>query len=164
MADIPVFSFVAFSGTGKTTYLSGIVAGLRDAGVRVGVLKHDGHDFELDNPAKDSGRLARAGAVVTAISSGSKTAWIDYRPLTPEQALAGFQNVDIVLTEGFKRGPWPKIALYRRDSGQPLCLAPEACCAIVSDVPLAAACPVFPLDNPEPMIRWLFQMIGRSPL
>lgn len=164
MADIPVFSFVAFSGTGKTTYLSGVVAGLKDAGVRVGVLKHDGHDFDLDDPEKDSGRFARAGAVVTAVSSGSKTAWIDYRPLTPEQALAGFQNVDIVLTEGFKRGPWPKIALYRRESGQPLCLAPEECCAIVSDVPLAAACPVFPLGNPEPMIRWLFQMIGRSPL
>lgn len=162
MAEFPVFSFVAFSGTGKTSYLEQVVSGLCRAGVRVGVLKHDGHEFEPDQPGKDSWRFAQAGAVVTAVSSGTKTMWVERRALSPEQALSRFCHVDLVLTEGYKRGPWPKIAVYRSQSGQPLCMEPEDCAAIVSDVPLTAPCPVFSIHNPEPMVQWLLQQMRRN--
>ena len=62
---------------------------------------------------------------------------------------------DIVLVVGFRDSPWPKIALYRRDAGQLRAAGPAACAALVTDTPLVCACPVFPLDDPEPLAAWL---------
>ena len=160
MTQIPVFSFVAYSGTGKTTYLQTLVACLCRLGVTVGVLKHDGHDFTPDTEGKDTDRLSRAGAVVTAISSDRKTMWLDTRPRTPQQLLVGFQDVDLVLTEGYKHGPWRKIGVYRAASGKPL--AASDCVAVVTDTWLDVPCPQFPLDDPEPMALWLCQNLRRS--
>ena len=69
---VPVYQFIALSGTGKTTFLEKLVAELKDRGLHVGVYKHDGHDFEIDRPGKDSWRMTQAGADVTLLSSASK--------------------------------------------------------------------------------------------
>ena len=85
---------------------------------------------------------------------------------TMNDAGAG-QDVDLVLTEGFKHGPYPKLALYRRGSGQDLAVPPEECAGVISDVPLEVSCPLFPLEAPEALAVWLAERLGergwRSP-
>ena len=162
MNSIPIYSLVAYSGTGKTTYLERLIAALRARGLRVGVIKHDGHDFEADCPGKDSHRFAEAGAVITAVSSATKTMWTEYRPLRPEQVAARMENVDLILTEGYKTGPYPKIALFRAASGKPLAVEADQCAAIVTDTRIDhAVCPQFEINDPEPLADWLLHQTGR---
>ena len=154
---VPVVAFAAWSDTGKTTYLERLIPQLKEAGVRVGVLKHDGHGFALDTAGSDTDRLASAGADAVAIASPSAFAYMERRPVAPEDAVRHFRNVDLILAEGYKTGPFPIIALYRAASGKPLAVPAEACLAIVSDTPLAAPCPVLPLEDPAPMAAFLMQ-------
>ena len=161
---IPVIAFAAWSGTGKTTYLEKLLPRLKMYGLRVGGLKHDGHGFDMDTPGTDTDRLSQAGADAVAISSPDGFAYLERRPLDPQEALSHFVGVDLVVTEGYKNGPFPKIALYRRASGKPQAVPAENCLAIVSDVPLEVPCPVFPLNNPELLadflVDWLKQQKG----
>lgn len=156
---IPVISFAAYSGSGKTTYLTSLIPCLKDLGLRIAVIKHDGHDFQMDRPGTDTHRLAAAGADTVAIVSQKKFALIQHSPPSVEDIAARIQDVDLILTEGFKHGPFPKIALYRQASEQPLAVPADACLAIVSDVPLDAPCPVFPLDDPKPMAVFLGEQL-----
>jgi len=147
MSDIPIYSFVAFSGTGKTTLLEKLVAELKSRGLRVAVIKHDAHEFDIDHEGKDSWRFSRAGADITVVVSATKAAVIENRPVRLETLLGRITDVDIILTEGYKYGTWPKIAVRRFDSGNPLALPPEECFAIVSDVPEQTETPCFGLDD-----------------
>lgn len=152
MDGIPVYSLVAWSGTGKTTYLEGLIPALKALGLTVGVVKHDGHDFEIDHPGKDSWRYAQAGAAVTAVVSYAKAAFVEHRPLTPEEAVTRVTGVDLILTEGFKNGPWPKLALCR--AGHPP--AVEDCVALITDGSVEnGPVPTFSIHDPVPLARWL---------
>ena len=163
MEDIPVFSVVAISGTGKTTYLESLIPALKAHGLRVGVVKHHGHPTPIDQEGKDSWCFARAGADVTAVVSPTQAAFIENKGLDPRAAAARIFGVDIILTEGYKHGPWPKIALCR---GEGACaVPPEACAAVVSDRPIACEVPVFPLSDPDPLAAWLWEQVkGRRKL
>ena len=147
MESIPVFSVVAFSGTGKTTLIEKLVTELKSRGVRVAVIKHDAHEFEIDREGKDSWRFTRAGADITVVVSGSKAAIIENRPVTLEALLAKITDVDIILTEGYKSGGWPKIAVQRSGTGKPLPVPPEECFAIVTDSAAYPGVPCFTLDD-----------------
>lgn len=153
MRDTPVYTFTAFSGVGKTTYLERLIPALKAHGLRVGVVKHHGHDTELDQEGKDSWRFARAGADVTAVVSPGQAAFIENRGLNPEETVSRIRGVDLILTEGYKHGPWPKIAICRGDVESTVPLG--ACVAVVTDIPIDCPIPVFPLDDPEPMAAWL---------
>ena len=153
--DTPVFTFAAYSGTGKTTYLESLIPYLKEAGLRVAVVKHDAHQLEFDTEGKDTWRFSAAGADVVAAVSGDTLAGFDHRQATLQEALSHIHGVDLILTEGFKTGPWPKIALLRKGSGRSLAVPMEECFAIVSDEPLQAPCPVFPLGDPRPLARAL---------
>lgn len=154
MSAIPVWSLVALSNTGKTTFLEKLIPALRDLGLTVGVIKHDAHDFELDYEGKDTYRLSRAGAVVTAILSDTQFALREARALSPEEAVARITGVDLILTEGFKQGPWPKLALCRAGSSPAVPL--EGCAALITDVPPAnCSIPLFFIDDPRPLALWL---------
>lgn len=155
MQPIPVYTIAAYSGTGKTTYLEHLIPALRARGLRVAIVKHDAHEFDMDREGKDSWRFTRAGAEVTAVVSGTKAAWIESRPLELDEVLSRIRDVDLILTEGYKTGPWPKIGLCRQGAGKGLAIPLENCAAVVSDVPLDAPCPVFPLDDPGPLADWL---------
>jgi molybdopterin-guanine dinucleotide biosynthesis protein MobB len=128
---IPVFSFVAYSGTGKTTLLEKLIPELISRGIRVAIIKHDAHKFDIDKEGKDSWRFTQAGAAVTAIVSGEKAAIMENRPVSFESVIARISDVDIILTEGYKTGPYPKIALRRAGGEFPF--APSECFAVVSD-------------------------------
>ena len=151
----PIYALCAWSGTGKTTYLERLIPLLTARGVRVGVIKHDGHDFEPDHPGKDSWRYARSGAAVTVVASATTAAVVEYRPLDPWALYERVRDVDLILAEGFKTGPWPKICLARGES--PMAVEPGGCVAIVADRPTDAPCPVFPLDDPEALAQWLVE-------
>lgn len=161
---IPVYSVIAFSNTGKTTMLEKLIPELKRRGLRVAVVKHDAHEFEIDRPGKDSWRLTKAGAEVTAIASQTKAAVMENRFIPIEEIIARIENVDIILTEGYKHGPWPKIALCRGGNGKPLPLEPDQCLAVMTDVPLEAETqtPVLGLDDISQLADIIFKDLNKS--
>ena len=132
--DIPIVSFVAYSGTGKTTFLERLIPKLKARGLKIAIVKHDGHRFEIDHEGKDSDRFTKAGADVTGLISSGKAVLMENRQTDPEEFLKKIDGVDLILTEGFKQGPWPKIMLHRKGTGKPMPLLPEECLAVISDV------------------------------
>mgnify|MGYP000072616355 FL=1 len=82
-------------------------------------MKHDAHEFEIDREGKDSYRLTAAGADVTGLISAKKAVLMENRPVLPAEIIGKIDQVDVILTEGFKAENWPKILVYRKDSGQP---------------------------------------------
>ena len=126
---VKAVAFVAKSGTGKTTLLEKVIARLKDRGYRVGVIKHDAHRFDIDLPGKDSYRLTAAGADTMLISSPERLALVKKHAESPpvDDLLSLFFNdVDIVLTEGFKSSALPKIEVHRRErSATLLCRGKE---------------------------------------
>lgn len=157
----PVFSFIAYSGTGKTTYIAALIAELSRRGLRVGAVKHDAHEFDIDSPGKDSWRFARSGAAVVAVASRSKCAVMDYRPVSFAETVSRMMDVDLIIAEGWHSEAQNPIALYRSDSGKPLKLEPGRCIAVVSDVPLDTGdTPLFPLDDPRPMADFLIERLA----
>ena len=158
----PVFSFIAWSGTGKTTYLEALIAALKARGARVAAVKHDAHRFDLDREGKDSWRFARAGAEVVAIADGEKCAVMDYRPVRFNELLSRIRDVDLILVEGWHAEAGNPILLHRAGTGQPPKLSPADCFAVVSDTPLdAGGRPCFPLDDPAPLADFLLAQLDQ---
>lgn len=159
-------SFVAKSGTGKTTLLEKVIAELKLRGYRIGVIKHDAHRFEIDHPGKDSHRLTQAGADTMLISSPEKLALIKRHAEAPaiEDLIATyFSDVDLILTEGFKKGGLPKIEVHRRErSATLICRGEEhdpSLLAVVSDEPLELDVPVLGLNNPSQVADFIEKQI-----
>ena len=151
----PLLGFVAWSGTGKTTLLERLIPLLGQRGLRLGVLKHTHHDFDMDKPGKDSHRLRQAGARQVMAASDRRHALIRETPEGEppfEVLLARFDGsaLDLLLVEGFKHRRFPKVELYRAAIGRPL-LFPEDpdIVALVSDAPQATTLPRFPFEDLE---------------
>ena len=151
-----VVSFVAKSGTGKTTLLEKVIVHLKERGYRLGVIKHDAHRFDIDHPGKDSYRLTAAGADTMLISSPEKLAIVKKHAESPpiEELLATyFDDVDLVLTEGFKKSTMPKIEINRQErSTTLLCRGEEhdpTLVAVASDAKLDLDVPVLDLNDAE---------------
>jgi molybdopterin-guanine dinucleotide biosynthesis protein B/molybdopterin-guanine dinucleotide biosynthesis protein len=147
-------SFVAKSGTGKTTLLEKVIVELKGRGWRVGAIKHDAHRFDIDHPGKDSHRLSAAGADTMLISSPEKLAIVKKHEVPPpigELIATYFADVDIVLTEGFKKSDLPKIEVHRKErSATLLCRGDEndpSLVAVASDEPLELDVPVFDIND-----------------
>ena len=98
---VPVIGFSAYSGVGKTTVMEKVIRILTARGVRVGVVKHDGHGFDMDRPGKDTYRHARAGAQTVVIASPDQTAVLKNAGTDLDACLQWFSGVDIILVEGF---------------------------------------------------------------
>jgi molybdopterin-guanine dinucleotide biosynthesis protein B len=141
---IPIVSLVGKSGSGKTTLLEKLIPELKRRGYRVGTIKHDAHSFEIDRPGKDTWRHAQAGSDHVLISSPHRVASIRRveQELSLEELAAGMTDVDIVLTEGYKRACAPKIEVSRRERSETLICQPDELIAVASDQP-------FELDVPE---------------
>ncbi|MSM40504.1 MAG: molybdopterin-guanine dinucleotide biosynthesis protein B [Geobacter sp.] len=164
--DVHVVSFVAKSGTGKTTLLEKVIAELKRRGHRVGAIKHDAHRFDIDHPGKDSHRLTAAGADTMLITSPEKLALIKRHQEQPaiEELLATYcADLDIVLTEGFKRSSLPKIEVHRQErSARLLCRDEEfdpTLVAVASDAPLELDVPVLDINNPGQVADFIEQGI-----
>ncbi len=149
MSRIPVYSVVAYSNTGKTTMLEKLIPRLKSRGLRVAVIKHDAHEFDIDHKGKDSWRFTHAGAEVTVIASGTKAAIVENRYVPVEELISRIKDVDLIITEGYKQGPWPKIALRRAENNKEFPVPPEDCLAVMSDLPETTDTPCFKLDDVE---------------
>lgn len=159
-------SFVAKSGTGKTTLLETVIAVLKLRGYRVGVVKHDAHSFEIDHPGKDSYRLAQAGADTMLIASSEKLAIVKKHTSPPsiEELISTYYgDVDVVLTEGFKKSGLPKIEVHRRERSRfLLCRGAENdpnLLAVVSDEPLHLDVPVLDINSPSQVADFVEEKI-----
>lgn len=133
------------SEAGKTTLLEGLIAELKRRGYRLAVVKHDVHGFELDQPGKDSWRLAKAGSDAVGLSSPDKLALIqrmDHDLSLGELSRFISLDYDLILTEGFKQDKAAKVEVHRRGLGELLC-RPEQLLAVVSDEPLDLDLPQF---------------------
>jgi len=155
-------SFVAKSGTGKTTLLEKVISDLKGRGWRIGVVKHDAHRFDIDHPGKDSHRLTVAGADTMVISSPEKLAMVkkhDASPSIDELLATYFGDVDLVLTEGFKKSGLPKIEVHRKErSSTLLCRGEEhdpTLVAVASDAPLELDVPVLDLNDPAAVAAFI---------
>ncbi len=107
------------SGSGKTTLITSLLPVLRARGLRVSTIKHAHHDLPLDQPGKDSFRHAEAGAEEVILATGGGFALFSRRPLALPDLLARLAPVDLVLVEGFKSYPLPKLEVYRPLLGHP---------------------------------------------
>lgn len=142
---IPLVLIVGPSGVGKTTLLEGLLPILKQRGLRLAYLKHHRGEFEIDEPGKDTYRLARVGADTVAISAPSKFALIRRveRELNLPQILPFLGAPHLVIAEGYKGAAYPKIQVCRRGfSPEPLA-PPGYLLAFVSDFPLKVEVPLF---------------------
>ncbi len=170
-AHLPIVGFAAYSGTGKTTLLKELLPLLRARGLRVGVVKHAHHSFDLDHPGKDSYELRKSGAAQMLIASRSRWALVvelarDREPRLDEVLLELDQAaLDLILVEGFKDEQFPKIELHRPGLGQPL-LFPEddAIIAVASDTPLedTRRLPQLDLNRPEEIAAFIVDYVAKE--
>jgi molybdopterin-guanine dinucleotide biosynthesis protein B len=140
----PVLGFAAFSGTGKTTLLIRLIPFLEQHGVHVALIKHAHHDFDIDRPGKDSYELRKAGARQVLVASDRRSALMtEYaEPREPRLddllAQLALEAIDLVLVEGFRHVPFPKIELHRPSLGYPLlCREDASIIAVATDTPVS---------------------------
>jgi molybdopterin-guanine dinucleotide biosynthesis protein B len=154
---------VGKSGVGKTTALELVIREIKMRGYRVGTVKHDTHGFEIDKPGKDSWRHARAGSDAVVVSGPHKMALI--RSVDEEMHLDKIiplmGDVDLVITEGYKRGDKPKIEVTRQERGTELICQPAELIGIMADYPVDVPVPQFDLDDAAGVVNLLEELYLR---
>jgi molybdopterin-guanine dinucleotide biosynthesis protein B len=162
-----LLGLTGWSGSGKTTLLVQLVQRLIARGWSVSTIKHAHHGFDLDQPGKDSWRHRRAGATEVLISSGER--WALMHELHGERSdltelLARLTPVDLVLVEGFKNCPHPKIEVHRPALGRPPIWPGRAdIVAVAADADLPTCDrPVLPLNVPAAIVDWTLAFLHRS--
>ena len=153
----PFFGLAGWSGSGKTTLCTKLIENFTKIGIKVGTLKHAHHKFELDKPGKDSFNLRQAGARPMIISSKERFAIIQENDGDEEKSLFQMLEIfakepinqcDIIIVEGYKNEPIPKIEVYRPDINKPLLYKEDNnIFAIASDIKIESSIPSFDLNN-----------------
>lgn len=161
MSSMRIIGLAGWSGSGKTTLVTKLVPCLIGRGLRVSTLKHAHHGFDLDQPGKDSFMHRAAGATEVIVSSAKRFAILhelrDEVEWDLPALVAKMSPVDLVLVEGYKRDPFPKLEIHRAANGKPL-LQPQDphIVAVAADVPLPdAAVPVIDLNDVEAIADFL---------
>lgn len=140
MAQIPVMGFAAWSGTGKTTVLEAVVRELKKRGLRLAVIKHDVHGLDPEGPGKDSWRYRQAGADAVILAGPE-----EHRSL-PE-LVQSVREADLILVEGFKNEPVPRIGLARKATGKGFTAPTDTFAAVITDEEIETKCPRFSFED-----------------
>lgn len=160
-----VFGFAGMSGSGKTTLIEQVIPRLVMEGLRVSVVKHAHHDFDIDRPGKDSWRHREAGASEVMITAGHR--WVlmhelrgGAEPDLPEQ-LKRLSPCDLVLVEGFKRQPIPKLEIHRKAAAKPLLFPDDPyIVAVAADESLDTMLPQFALDDYDGIAAFIMEHLA----
>ncbi len=166
--QIPVLGFSAYSGTGKTSLLKQLLPLLKGVGLRVGMVKHSHHRFEIDRPGKDSYELRHAGAQQMLIASPGRWALIAETEQEGDPDLSYMlerfdrDRLDLVLVEGFRHAAFPKIELHRPALGRPLIFPDDPhVIAVASDTAIGrpTELPLLDLNDPHGIMEFILQWI-----
>jgi len=170
-AKVPMMGFAAYSGTGKTTLLKQVLPILKANGMRVGVVKHAHHGFDIDYPGKDSYELRKSGAQQMLVGSRERWALIVETGADEEPNLAEMmqhlvpEDLDLILVEGYKPEDFPKIELHRPSLGQALlCASDPSIIAVASDAPLREPVdlPLLDMNSPASIASFILTHFQRS--
>ena len=160
-----VIGIAGYSGSGKTTLIEKVIPVLVREGLRVSLIKHAHHEFDVDQPGKDSYRHRHAGCSEVLVSSSNRWALMHElrgaaEPSLQEQ-LTRFAPCDLVLVEGYKSEPIPKVEVRRRGAHTPA-LYPEDpdIIAVATDDVLDTQLPQLDLNNPEAVAQFIIQHLG----
>lgn len=160
-----VYGVVGWKNAGKTGLVERLVAEITGRGFTVSTVKHAHHSFEVDHPGRDSHRHRGAGASEVLLASRNRVALMRELRGAPEPPLAELLGqlapVDLVLIEGYKREPHPKVEAHRAEPGNPLIAPGDATVrAVASDTPLTLDRPVFDLDDTGAIADFILAEVG----
>lgn len=149
----PIVSIVGQSESGKTTLIEKLIKELKRRGYRIGVIKHAFHEFVFDKPGKDSWRFKAAGAETVLVSAPDSIVMVKNGEVLDLDELAGyFQDMDLILTEGFKHGDKPRIEVFRKERHQqPLSANNSNLIALVTNADIHLNVPTFGLEDVVPL-------------
>ncbi|HDI3247597.1 TPA: bifunctional molybdopterin-guanine dinucleotide biosynthesis adaptor protein MobB/molybdopterin molybdotransferase MoeA [Vibrio cholerae] len=165
--NMPLLGFAAYSGTGKTTLLEALLPKLTATGLRIGLLKHAHHDFDVDKPGKDSYRLRKAGASQMLIASRNRHALMTETPDAEAEfdyLLTRFdaEKLDVILVEGCKNIAFPKIELHRAEVGKPwLYPHDENIIAIAADEAVETALPQMHINDLDAIADFVLDYVNK---
>src|ERR1700739_1709743 len=161
-----IFGLAGWSGSGKTTLMTALIPEFVSRGIAVSTIKRAHHSFDIDKPGKDSWRHRQAGAREVMVASDHRWALMHELRGAPEPSLDDLLQqmgpVDLVLVEGFKRHPHPKIEVYRRALGKPL-LHPEDPYVVgiaADDIGPEFTVPFLPLSDPGAIAGFVLRHEG----
>ncbi|MEB4593073.1 molybdenum cofactor guanylyltransferase MobA [Candidatus Thiothrix sp. Deng01] len=171
---VPLLGFCAYSGTGKTTLLTQLIPLLKEAGLRIAVVKHTHHVIDLDKPGKDSYRMREAGAQQVVLASHQRIISLRevghgrQREASLADAISGIlpENTDLILVEGFKHEPYPKIELHRPCLGKPLMYPADGniiALATDTDLALPPHLPRLDINQPQTVAAFILERMRRMP-
>ncbi len=157
-----IFGFAGWSGSGKTTLVTRVIPELTERGLKISTIKHTHHNFDIDKPGKDSFRHRTAGAHEVVITGAQRWALLHENRGEPEpnieQMLEHMSPVDLVLIEGFKTYPHPKMEVYRAEVGKPmLCGDDPSIVAIATTNDLDVNVPRIDLEDIEGVADFVIQ-------
>jgi molybdopterin-guanine dinucleotide biosynthesis protein B len=156
--NTPIISIIGKSGSGKTTLLEKLIPELKRRGYRVATVKHHSHPgFEIDQEGKDTWRHARAGSDCVVLASPDKIATIRRleRELSLDEIAEDICDVDIILSEGFKRAGKPALEVVRAETGLELICGAEQLVVVACDVALEVDVPLFSLEDAAGIADWI---------
>ncbi|ELV5029736.1 bifunctional molybdopterin-guanine dinucleotide biosynthesis adaptor protein MobB/molybdopterin molybdotransferase MoeA [Vibrio cholerae] len=165
--NLPLLGFAAYSGTGKTTLLEALLPKLTATGLRIGLLKHAHHDFDVDKPGKDSYRLRKAGASQMLIASRNRHALMTETPDAEAEfdyLLTRFdaEKLDVILVEGCKNIAFPKIELHRAEVGKPwLYPHDKNIIAIAADETVATDLPQMHINDLDAIADFVWDYVNK---
>ena len=159
-----VFGIAGYSGSGKTTLLEKLIPCLTRQGLRVSIIKHAHHGFDIDRPGKDSYRHREAGAAEVMLACGDRWALMHERRSEEEvgltELLAKLSPCDLVLIEGFKQEPVPKLEVHRPAHGKPpLFTERQDIVAVATDATLNTSLPCLPLNDPDVIAAFIIRQL-----
>lgn len=161
-----VFGLVGWHNSGKTTLIVQLIDRFVGLGLSVSTMKHGHHEFDIDQPGKDSHRHRAAGATEVLISSSQRWALMHENRTEPEASMDWLLDritpVDLLLVEGFKRDRHPKLEVHRPGLGQPLlCPNDPTIVAVASDAALTGlAVPLLDLNDIESVVWFIMTHLG----
>ncbi|MHA6485491.1 molybdopterin-guanine dinucleotide biosynthesis protein B [Paenibacillus sp. strain BS8-2] len=167
-----VFQIVGYKNTGKTTLVCRLASLLKEAEYRVGTIKHDAHEFQMDHSGTDTWKHQQSGADITAIVSSTGSALVSRHPASLDQMIRLMADMDFILVEGYKHERYPKIVLIKAEADLELveslsqvaavALWPEAYDSYAETMRLRRAAtgniPDFPIDDAKAMLDFIYSL------